>query len=612
MRNVVRVVTSSLKAKLLTLFVLLTFIPLMTVGLISYQKSFDTISGHSKASTLLVADQLARDIDVLFQDTGKLLELEKNPQVLRFLFSQSETYEDAKEILRTFGLYRDIYGYESVLNITMLNLYGKGISERKGVFQLDHNPLRNPHFKTLISEPEKVLHIPPSEGSDLDRLDGFTYPRSSVISIMATIKQRVTHEVIGFIVIDLDDSIVEKFCNSVTIGKTGSFFVTDQAGAPIFQPGKTDPALLRSLTAGLSPERIGKDRDSFVLAAESKSRFVVYSTSKFTGWKIIGNAPLQEIVDDANKIRQLIFVTVGLSILFTITLYYFITARLTRPIQLLKNKMRQAAAGYLDAKVKPAGKDEIADLGSSFNIMLEKIKGLLDQSIKEQELIQKAELRTLQAQINPHFLYNTLDSIVWMAEAGKNEQVIRIVQAFSRFFRLSLNKGRDWISIRSELEHVRSYLIIQQMRYRDILDYEIEVDPELSPYAILGMTLQPLVENALYHGIKNKRGKGLIRVAGRLENGLDIVLSVEDNGIGMKPDRLAEIRSHLERARDDAEPLEETGRGFGLHNVHQRLRLYFGERYGVEVDSREGEGTRVSIRIPKKQGGKAHEESHAG
>jgi two-component system sensor histidine kinase YesM len=612
MRNLVRVVTSSLKAKLLTLFVLLTFIPLTTVGLISYQKSFNTISGHSKASTLLVADQLARDIDVLFQDTGKLLELEKNPQVLRFLFSQSETYEDAKEILRTFGLYRDIYGYESVLNISMINLYGKGISERRGVFQLDHNPLRNPHFKTLMDEPDKVLHLPPSESSDLDRLDGFTYPRSSVISIMATIKQRVTHEVIGFIVIDLDDSVVERFVNNVSIGKTGSFFVTDASGAPIFQSGKIDPGLLRSLAGSLTAERIGKDRDSFVLAAEGGSRFVVYSTSRFTGWKIVGSAPLREIVEDADKIRQLIFATVGLSIAFTITLYYFITARLTRPIQLLKNKMRQAAAGYLDAKVKPAGKDEIADLGSSFNIMLEKIKGLLEQSIKEQELIQKAELRTLQAQINPHFLYNTLDSIVWLAEAGKNEQVIRIVQAFSRFFRLSLNKGRDWISIRSELEHVRSYLIIQQMRYRDILDYEIDVDPELSPFAILGMTLQPLVENALYHGIKNKRGKGLIRITGRLENGHDIVLTVEDNGIGIRPDRLADIQAHLERTRDASDEHGETVGGFGLHNVHQRLRLYFGERYGVEIDSREGAGTRVSIRIPRKQGGRANEESHAG
>ncbi|MBW5445421.1 HAMP domain-containing protein [Cohnella sp. CFH 77786] len=597
--NPVRVINSSLRAKLLTMFVILTSIPLITVGLISYQKSFNTISGHSKASAMLAANRLARDIDVLFQDTGKLLELENNPQVLRFLFSQSETYADAKDILKTFELYRDIYKYENVRNITMINLYGKGISERKGVFQLDHNPMRNPHFQRLTKEPGRTLIIPPSDASPLDRLDGFTYPESDVISIMATVKQRITHEVIGFIVIDLDDSFVERFCNDVTIGDTGFFYVADPEGTPLFAPA--DPAKKEALRQiDWSDRKLGQTQDSFVLRQSGKPKFVVFTTSSATGWKIVGNVTLQEIVQDANEIRQLIIVSVMLSILFTITLYFFITARLTRPIQFLKNKMRQAASGYLDAKVKPAGQDEIADLGKSFNIMLEKIKALLDQSIREKELVQKAELRTLQAQINPHFLYNTLDSVVWMAEAGKKDQVIQLVQAFSRFFRISLNKGRDWISIKSELDHVQSYLIIQQIRYRDILDYEISVDGELQVFPILKMTLQPLVENALYHGIKNKRGKGMIRIGGHVEQERDIVLTVEDDGAGMSAERLAEVREGLNRQRAPDEEEDGAGGGFGLQNVHQRIRLYFGERYGVGIESAEGAGTRIFVRIPKK------------
>jgi two-component system sensor histidine kinase YesM len=266
--------------------------------------------------------------------------------------------------------------------------------------------------------------------------------------------------------------------------------------------------------------------------------------------------------------------------------------------------MRQAASGYLDAKVKPSGQDEIADLGTSFNTMIEKIKMLLEQSIREQEHIQKAELRTLQAQINPHFLYNTLDSIVWMAEAGKNEQVIQLVQALSRFFRISLNKGRDWISIKIELDHVQSYLIIQKMRYRDILDYEVNVGPELQVYPILKMTLQPLVENALYHGIKNKRGKGLIRIGAYIDQVQDIVLFVEDNGIGMNSERLDAVRAQLDQPRDllpeEADIEDGKNGGFGLQNVHQRLRLYFGERYGLQIDSEEHKGTCVYVRIPKK------------
>ncbi|QYR22391.1 sensor histidine kinase [Paenibacillus sp. sptzw28] len=595
--KLLRWISSSLRAKLLTMFVILTCVPLIAVGLISYQKSFNTVFGNSKASAILVAGQLARDIDTLFMDTGKLLELGKNPQVLHFLFSQSDTYEDAKEILRTMDSYRQTYKYDSVLNITMINLYGRGISERRGVFQLDRNPLRNPHFSYLVNHPDAILNIPPSDSMTMDRLDGFQYDKQHVISIMATVRQRITHEVIGFIVIDLDDSIVKRFCDNVTIGRTGFFYVADNTGAPIFTPANMDesstllkPADLTAMTAGSSA--------SFVDSSAGKPKFVVASASLATGWKIVGLAPLQEIVREANSIRQLIIISVALSIVFAITLHFFITARLTRPVQLLKNKMQLAASGYLEAKVTPEGKDEIADLGSSFNIMLGKIKALLSQSIKEQEEIQKAELRALQAQINPHFLYNTLDSIVWMAEAGKNDKVIRLVQSLSRLFRISLSRGRDWISLERELEHVGSYLEIQQMRYRDILDYEVDVDPQLHSFPILKMTLQPIVENALYHGLKNKRGKGFIRISGYEGGEREIVLTVRDTGIGMSPGKLEQLRVNLSNRHIPAETGKEVSGGFGLHNVHQRIRLYYGEGYGVQVDSMEREGTTVTIRIP--------------
>lgn len=605
-------VSSSLRARLLTMFIILTSVPLITVGLVSYQKSFNTISGHSKAATILVADQLAHSIDVLFEDTGKLLEVGKSPEAMRFLFSQSEPYEDAKEIVRTFDLYRQTYKNDSVLNISMINLYGKGISERKGVFHVAYNPLRNRHFLYLMNHPDEIVIVPPANATEWDRLDGFTYPGQGIISIIAPVKQPITHEVVGFTMIDLEDSIVEQFCNNVTIGKTGFFYVVDKDGSPIFAPS-AQKETARTITAlGLSPS-LSEARGSFVHSPSGKPSFVVFTTSKETGWKIVGTAPLQEIVEDAHEIRQLIIISVALSIVFAIGLHFVITTRLIRPVQLLKTKMRQAAAGHLDAKVTPTGTDEIADLGDSFNIMLEKIKALLEQSIREQEQVQKAELRTLQAQINPHFLYNTLDSIIWMAEAGKNDQVIQLVKALSQFFRISLNKGRDWITLKTELEHVQSYLVIQQMRYRDILEYQIDVDPLLGAYPILKMTLQPLVENALYHGIKNKRGKGVIRITGDAENGRDITLFVEDNGIGMSEERLADVRKQLEKPLHANEAENEPASGFGLLNVHRRLRLYFGNGYGLEVDSVRLEGTRITVRIPMRERGHGRdEESDAG
>jgi two-component system sensor histidine kinase YesM len=240
--------------------------------------------------------------------------------------------------------------------------------------------------------------------------------------------------------------------------------------------------------------------------------------------------------------------------------------------------------------------DEITELGMSFNIMIGKIKELLDSKIKEQENLKRAELRALQAQINPHFLYNTLDTIIWMAESKKTDQVVKIVTALSNFFRISLSKGMDWITIGEELERIRSYLIIQKMRYRDILDFKIEAEEDVTENTILKLILQPLVENALYHGIKNKRQGGTITVRARRQSEDEILLEVEDDGIGFTPEKLAQLRAEL---NDDAGDIKLES-GFGIGNVNKRIRLYYGKPYGLSVQSEYTTGTRVTLVIPAK------------
>jgi len=593
---------SSLRAKLLILFILLASVPLLIVGIVSYQKSYHTLSDHSKASTMLIADQLVNDIDSLFLDTQKLLELGTNPSVLYFLSSQTETYNEAKDIVQTLDTYRHTYQYDSVKNIQMVNLYGKGISERKGVFQLDYNPLRNPHFSYLFKNSDEVLTITPDEMTPLNRIDGFTYPHDTIISIIAPIKQRVTHEVIGFIVIDIDDQLIKQYYNQFSIGQTGFFYVTNDKGIPIFWPEERKNDIPASNIKAHYPD---STKGSFTENINEDMQFIVYVTSHMTGWTIVGIAPLKEIISDALEIQLLILASVGLSAIFAITIYISFTQRIIRPLQVLKNKMRKAADGYLEAKLKTVGNDEIADLSTSFNTMLENIKLLLDKNKREQEHAKKAELRTLQSQINPHFLYNTLDSIIWMAESGKNESVVKLVSAMSKFFRISLNKGKDWVTLKTELEHAKSYLTIQQMRYYDILTYEFEIDETITHYPILAMTLQPIIENAIYHGIKNKRGLGKICVSCYLENEHYIIIKVEDNGIGITPERLQEIQINLQTYQQSTtaeleKQVQEHNGGFGLFNVHQRLRLYFGEPCGVMLHSVYGEGASISLRIPRK------------
>ena len=281
----------------------------------------------------------------------------------------------------------------------------------------------------------------------------------------------------------------------------------------------------------------------------------------------------------------------GIVLILVIILSYYIPRSITMPITRISRVTDQVAKGNLSVRAAAESGAEARMLSDSLNAMIDKINELLDQVTTEQIRLRKAEFELLQAQINPHFLYNTLDTIVWLAEAGDQKRVVSMVGNLSDFFRTSLNQGKDIISIREELAHVRSYLEIQQVRYQDILRYEITVPEDLYEYKIPKITIQPLVENALYHGIKNKRGQGTITVIGkRNENGF--VLYVRDNGIGMTQERLKEVRAGIQK-------LSYTGKEiYGLYNVNERIRLNFGETYGISIESTYGEGTCVSISLP--------------
>lgn len=264
----------------------------------------------------------------------------------------------------------------------------------------------------------------------------------------------------------------------------------------------------------------------------------------------------------------------------------------TGPISALCSRVQAISDGDLTVQ-KPveAQEYEIQTLSNGFEQMVERLNRQIEQNRQEQVSLRSAELALLQAQINPHFLYNTLDTIVWLIETDKNEQAVGMITDLSEYFRSSLSKGRDIITLREEEQHVRSYLHIQQVRYKDILKYRISIEGQLSDCMIPKLTLQPLVENALYHGIKMKRGQGEIAVSG-YEDGGGICLTVSDNGAGMEEERLRQVRAAMEhKARV----------GFGLATVHERLQLLFGPEYGLEIISFRGEGTVVSVRIPKRR-----------
>ena len=309
-----------------------------------------------------------------------------------------------------------------------------------------------------------------------------------------------------------------------------------------------------------------------------------------------------------------------------------LSSSITNPVRNLCKRVQAIGDGDLTVQTPIQAQEyEIQTLSDGFENMVERLNQLIEQNRQEQISLRSAELALLQAQINPHFLYNTLDAIVWLIEMEKNEQAVEMVTSLSGFFRSSLSKGRDIISLREEEQHVRSYLEIQQVRYKDILEYKIEIAPELETFEVPKLTLQPLVENAIYHGIKLKRGCGLIRVTGSMQNGV-IVLQVSDNGAGMDEERLAQVRGALVYHHGDAADnrnqstkTEDTGVqsqargvlppngdqqqaasasqrvGFGVATVHERIQLLYGSEYGLQIESVPGQGTCVTVRLPERK-----------
>ena len=265
----------------------------------------------------------------------------------------------------------------------------------------------------------------------------------------------------------------------------------------------------------------------------------------------------------------------------------------------LEGSVHRLTGGDLKARVPEMDVEELSELSTQINVMANRLESLIERSRREQENLAKSELRLLQAQINPHFLYNTLDAIIWQAESGKSEEVIHLTRALSDFFRISLSSGADWIPLDGELRHLSGYLSIQKTRYRDILNYAIDVPEELKSGYIVKLMLQPLVENALYHGIKSRRGGGFIRVSAARE-GDRVRFVVEDTGKGMTPEELERV---LAAMRSDAPAMASVapheGSSFGLRNVDLRIRLYYHQERGLYITSGP-EGTRVSFCVPLK------------
>ncbi|MNB85393.1 Sensor histidine kinase YehU [compost metagenome] len=421
------------------------------------------------------------------------------------------------------------------------------------------------------------------------------YRDDEVVTVVRSIVEPDTRQVMGVILIDLKLWTISKAARDVKLGKTGYLTVLDRQGREIYTP---DNPYTHSIPASWFGSA---DSGAVTQEVDGRSLQLIYGTSSFTGWRTVGVFLTRESVFEIRQIHFYVICFLFLVCLFGLTASLRLSRSISSPISQLMSLMKRAESGDLEARYREKRGDEVGMLGSSFNRMLIQIRRLMQLNERKERQKREAELRSLQANIKPHFLYNTLDTIHWMAKKKGADEVSEMVESLSKLFRIGLSKGEDMIPLADEIEHIESYLLIQKTRYQGRLTVHLEVAPEVRYFLVLKLLLQPIVENAIYHGIKARRGPGTIRISVLPQSG-ELVFTIEDDGAGMSPGRLQGLREKLKHPLEAIEhqsaEIGRSGKSYGMLNVQARLQLAFGARYGIEVESGEGEGTRVSIHHP--------------
>ena len=445
----------------------------------------------------------------------------------------------------------------------------------KGWYQAALNKMENfhfsaPHVQNLFGDP--------------------TYSYPWVVSLSRYVqltRDGVTES--GVLLVDMSFAGIEQVCRSAELPNDGYVYLIDGDGELIYHPRQQliYAGLLKENTQAAAGYRDG----SLVETFEGEKRQITVKTVGYTGWKLVGVAPAGPVAGGFGAMFPF-----GLSLLlFSAFLLAFLNFRIsegiTDPIRRLEQSVRQMEAGREDVEIEEAGCYEVQRLGHAIRSMVSTMRHLMQDIIQQESQKRRSELEVLQSQINPHFLYNTLDSVIWMTEAGRYQEAIQMVTSLARLFRISLSRGKSIIPLQDELEHARHYMTIQEIRYKNRFSTRILAQNGAEGLYTLKLVVQPILENAIYHGMAACEDDGLILVTARREGG-DVVIEVADNGTGMRPEVVAQLLDE-----DRAAPPGK-GSGIGVRNVHRRIRLTFGEPYGLTIRSEPDEGTVVQIRLP--------------
>ncbi|MFQ9684875.1 cache domain-containing sensor histidine kinase [Blautia massiliensis (ex Durand et al. 2017)] len=446
-------------------------------------------------------------------------------------------------------------------------------------------------YAKAVAKPQDAIITGPNRHSFFDTDD-------EVISLSREVQSYENGTFRGVILINLNMNKITEICNSFQEKQENFICIINDKGELVYeqQNGRERFAFDEKENRQELNTALGKTKEScFRLNYRGEKYLVTRTDMKTTGWTLVSMVPYKSVMAETMAISGVMILAVAITLIVTLLLLNRILTGVVKPLKKLEKYMVQVNPDNMDQRMEILTDDEIGHLSMKFNQMMDRIRNLKEQVIEGQEDKRKYELQALQAQINPHFLYNTLDSIIWMAETN-DSNIVAMTEALAKLFRISLNKGNEEISLERELEHVKNYLIIQSMRYADKFTYEISAEPGVERCRTIKLILQPIVENCIYHGIKKKRGTGKITIrAYRREQNL--IIEVSDDGCGMPEEICRKILS------DEIESEDISGSGIGVKNVNERIQLRFGKKYGLSYSSEEGVGTTVTYVLPYNEGG---------
>ena len=579
-----RFFSESLHHRLILYFMLLMMIPISVAGTLIYRASDVRISDSALALAEEVVGKTGENLEAVLldmQSAAKQVAEDHTVQILMAKLQDSEKAEDSV-ILELDARLKQIAGMYAGLDGVYICLDDFTVAKSRYYAVRDEHkalPMTMEQYE-VIRNHEDIQWIVSDEGSLVADNMG-----NAVLSAARLLPLSSTGQPCGIVVVEVRQSYLKQIFDK-KLGESGTIFLMSARSNIALLPAAASDEIVSDAVNQIRRT----DRKAATISLHD--RVIFYVPLSLSEWTAIGVVMKQSLRGDSQEILTLFVITVLMTLLLTIFVSGSLADYELRPIRRIHTYIKDMENGEFGKPLPSMRSDEIGSLAENTQEMSEKIGELLETVKTEQKRMRTAEFKALQAQINPHFLYNSLDSINWLVRKGNTEKATEMISAQTTFFRIGLSKGRDIITVREELEHVRSYLVIQKIRYENQFEYSFYVDPETENYFVPKLMLQPLVENALYHGIKLCDRKCILMIQ-VLSHGDRIEIEVLDNGAGMDAETLESVRKAMEHKG------ENRANSYGVVNVNDRIQILAGQEYGLRLTSEKGVGTSARIVLPK-------------